>query len=292
MIGRTGSGKSATANTILGSKMFVTELAGTAVTKVTARRSSIRFNKNIVIVDTPGVFDTEGKENEIKEEICKCIGISSPGPHAFILVLDIAKQYTEEDRCTIKLFEQIFGKEMYRYSIILFTRKDQLDKNRTTLEEYIQKSPKELQFLIKECGERVFALDNTRGNGKQVKRVQKLLNMISDNVTRNVGKCYTRETLAKAAEEFEKEEQRREQELIKKREEERQEFQNKIKEETTKRLEEERENYIKMQNEYERKLANIRNEVREDIAKSRFDQILKFGSSIVEFLLQYYSSTK
>lgn len=181
---------------------------------------------------------------------------------------------------------------MYRYAIVLFTRKDQLDKNRTTLEEYIQKSPKELQFLIKECGERVFALDNTRSYGKQKKRVENLLKMISDNVTRNFGKCYTKEIFEKVAEEFEKEERRREQELIKKREEERQAFLNKIKEETTKRMDEERKNHKKMQNEYECKLANIRNEIREDIAQSRLDQIWKFGSNIVEFLLRYFPSTK
>ena len=59
--------------------------------------------------------------------------MSSPGPHAFILVLNITTRFTRggqtEVEQTVQHFVKYFGEEIYKYFIILFTRKEELDKH-------------------------------------------------------------------------------------------------------------------------------------------------------------------
>lgn len=40
--------------------------------------------KKIMIVDTPGCFDTNQMNEKVTKEIARCIGITSPDPSAFI----------------------------------------------------------------------------------------------------------------------------------------------------------------------------------------------------------------
>ena len=191
ILGKTGCGKSATGNSILNAKKFQTKLSGSSVTHYCSHNSAIRFNRKIVIVDTPGIFDTKVSNDKVQEEIYKCIGITSPGPHAFVLVLNIVDRFTEEEERTVKHFEKYFGEKIYKYLIVLFTRKDELKANDTTLSAYIDNCPSNLKKFIKKCGNRVSAFDNNLKGSEQEEQVRELLELILKNIRGNGGNIYT-----------------------------------------------------------------------------------------------------
>ncbi len=123
--------------------------------------------RSVAVVDTPGLFDTALSKEKVQEEIVKCVSLSAPGPHVFIIVLSVGR-FTNEEKNTVDLIKMIFGPSAAQFSIVLFTRGDDL-KNET-IEQYVEKSKNAvLKKLIRDCGNRFLVFNNRGGKNRQRK---------------------------------------------------------------------------------------------------------------------------
>ncbi|XP_006825681.2 uncharacterized protein LOC102810126 [Saccoglossus kowalevskii] len=96
-------------------------------------------------------------------EISKCIGIAMSqgvGLDAIILTMSADQRMTKEHMHTILYLRKLFGEEMMKYVVLLFTRKDRLDEDDTSLDEYLSDVPQFLADLLDECDCRAIAFNN------------------------------------------------------------------------------------------------------------------------------------
>ncbi|XP_073691600.1 GTPase IMAP family member 7-like [Garra rufa] len=151
-----------------------------SVTSECLEKHGIVSGRSVSVVDTPGLFDTKMTQEEIMMEIAKSVYLSSPGPHAFLIVFPANMRFTEHEQQIPQVIEMMFGQEVLKYSIILFTHGDLLKKK--TIEELINTNVK-LRHLVQQCGNRFHVFNNEDENNREQNTdlLQKIDTMIEQN---------------------------------------------------------------------------------------------------------------
>lgn len=195
IIGRIGTGKSATGNTLCGSKIFKSNFSANSVTENCSSHEIKCEEHNTIlrIIDTPGISGSTEQDNHFLIELKKVLNEYDSGIHAILVVLSLRESFTRAVNDSFVYFTSILGDKWEQFGILIFTNTDSLDDPLNAM-QYIKKS-KAFSKIRKPFGKKYFAVDNTKRCPKQLSQ---LYSLIVETIDQNGSSVYTDARLTSA----------------------------------------------------------------------------------------------
>lgn len=193
LLGLSGSGKTSALNLILeraGSQYSGADFPPEAPQQTVCceRKKVFVEGGQLILVDTPEMWDEDGVEN--LEMVKDCLALSLPGPHVFLLVLQVGR-FTQGECDMVGHLQKIFGRDFVEHAIVLFVRFDGSQNRSQRIIDYVAGAHTTLQLIIQKCGSRYHELNVTKSqNALSYPQVKELLSAINKLVSVYGGQPY------------------------------------------------------------------------------------------------------
>lgn len=137
----------------------------------------------MVLISSPAWFSSSCDQEERRRLIRSLIALSSPGPHAFLLVVPVNRP-ADGEAVALDVLARLLGQAAVgARTALLFSQMEELDEDET-LEDYLLTWRKDLQKLVDRCGHRYRPLVAGVGGEKGRAVISDLLEMVEEAVAK------------------------------------------------------------------------------------------------------------
>ncbi len=178
LLGVSGAGKSSIGNAILGREAFKE-----STTRESEKQTGRVEDRNISIIDTPGFFNIHLTDEELQNELVRSMYLCYPGPHVFLLVINL-ETFKEEQRNIVEQIQENLRAQALKFTMVLFTGREKMATRQWNL---FMKS-RTCQNLVNLCRGQYHAINSK--NDIIPSHIRKLLEKIDELIKWNDDQHY------------------------------------------------------------------------------------------------------
>ncbi|XP_005171587.1 GTPase IMAP family member 4-like isoform X1 [Danio rerio] len=170
LMGRKGSGRSSSGNSILGENRFTEQEC-----ELSEGQTQIG-HRRVHVLDCPDVLDPDVDKEKLQEQL---LSACSAGLSSVLLVVPLVKKLENEQEM-LEFIKDLFGPEVLKCIMILVTHEDEDEARVSQLLQ--QKVNVDLQQLLTECGTKYHCINNKRRSEEQrIHLLQKIEGLMKEN---------------------------------------------------------------------------------------------------------------